>query len=870
MPPIPRGSISGDSLLEAGRMLVSYRWLKELIPRLDRDSDEVAEALSAIGLAVDGVTDHASALRSVVIAEVVKVAPHPQRDKLRLVTIRTDGDAPPPSTMSLPPRLLSEETVKELTVVCGAANVPSPGGLVVFAGLGVRLPGVDFVLERREIAGVESVGMLCSEAELGLAPDSDGILVFPPGAHAAGTRLIDALPEAREVVFELDVTPNRPDALGHVGVARDLAAFFELDFEPPSVLAAPEGGSASSAEVTVENLASDRCPKYGAAVVRQVKMSPSPDAMRYRLHRLGVRPISNVVDVTNWLMLEWGQPLHAFDLDAVHERKIVIRAAVDGEEMETLDGVRRALVGEDLVICDGRGPTALAGIMGGATSEISEKTTRVLIECAYFSPRGIRRTARRLGMHTESSHRFERGTDSGVTEVVLSKARRMLCDLAEGVAAPGTVRADGAPIDVPAIELRSDKVDKLLGVDVPFREATRLLGRLGLRVEFVSDVGRSGSIARVRGATHRPDISIEADLIEEIARIRGLDSIPTDLPSIAPQTPRSSGRLERRITQLSTELGLDEALTYSFVSPRDLEGLGVRPPVVRLKNPLSEERSVLRTSLLPGLLDALRRSRRRAERRVRLFTVGSIFLPVGSRRIQSSARPAQRPDLEGLPYEKPSWAAVLAGPRDEHLVGDPPDVDFYSAKAVIVGLVERFTGQPVELEYLKDLSKAPYLHPRGAVVVSVAGIPVGKFGPLHPDMIETFDLDGPLLVLEVDLDELEQIGSHTPKYRPLPKLPPVTRDLSLVVPDETLAKEVIDAIRRVAGPVCESVEVTSEFRGGSVPSGHRSLTFRVVYRDPLAQVGKEGGRTLTDVEVDTLQGAVVQKTAEQFGATLRG
>lgn len=849
-------------------MRVSYRWLRELIPRLDREPSEVADALSAIGLAVDATFDHEKALRPLLLAEVVRAEPHPSREKLQLVTVRTRAPSTPAPSMSRPPQSAHIASSTETTLVCGASNVPPPGDLVVLAGLGAKLPGMDVVLTRREIGGVVSEGMLVSEQELGLAAESDGILTFAAGTFAPGTRLIDAIPESRDVILELDVTPNRPDALGHVGVARDLAAYLELDFAPPGEAELSPGGSSIHARVAVENQVPARCLRYGLGMVTGLRIAPSPDFMRYRLHRLGVRPISNVVDATNWLMLEWGQPLHAFDSSTIAQGKVVVRMAKDGESMKTLDGVERLLVSDDLLICSGENPAALAGIMGGADTEIRSSTQDVLVECAYFEPRGIRRTARRLGIHSDSSHRFERGTDHGRTDLVLGRALALIAKVGGGQVAVGTVRADGISPEIPAIELRSERMNRLLGIDVPFREATQLLGRLGLAVEFVSDVGRSGTAARIRGASHRPDINIEADLIEEVARIRGLDSIPTELPSIPPQTPRQGGIFERRVKASACEIGLSEALTYAFVSSADLAALSAPQPTVTLKNPLSEERSVLRTSLLPGLLEALRRARRRGESRVRLFAVGAIFLPVDTPHPADPARPSRAEDVGTLPYERPSFAAILAGPKDEYLVSSPGEVDLYSAKSIALEMVERLTGQTPQILHTKG-EDVLHLHPRGAALISIGDAAVGTFGPLHPDVVDSFDLAGPAYVVELDLAAIERLGRSVPRYVPLPKLPPVLRDLSLVVSDATSAETVARAIRRAAGELCESVSIASEFRGGSVPPGHRSLTFRLTYRDPRARIEGEG-RTLTDKEVEEIQARVLLETESQLGAALRG
>ncbi len=850
-------------------MFISLRWLSELLPAAQLDSIETAEALTSLGLAVDGVKDHAEALRPVVIAEVVEVAPHPSRDGLRLVTIKMGKPAHLSVGSSLPPALPGSQHPQQLTVVCGAKNVPAPGGLVAFAGLGVKLPGVDFVLTRRDIGGVVSEGMLCSETELGLAESSEGILTFPAGSLESGARFIDVFPEARDVIFELDVTPNRPDALGHVGVARDLSAFLGVELVEPASSPLKESGAPCSSSIAVVNQAQERCPRYGAAVVRDVRIQPSPDFMRWRLHRLGVRPISNVVDITNWLLMEYGQPLHAFDLAHVAGGQLTIRTAVDKEKITTLDGVERDLAPDDLVICDASGPTALAGIMGGQHSEIMATTQDVVLECAYFAPQGVRRTARRQGMHTESSHRFERGTDHGATGRLLDRARYLLSELASGKVAPTPVRADGAELPLPLLELHERRLESLLGVNVPFKNVVEILGRLGLRVEYLVDT-HAGSVASVRGASHRPDIRLEQDLIEEIARVRGLDNIPTVLPAIPPQNPRTSGDLERSAARVAVEIGLSEALTHAFVAAPDLAALHAPLPIISLANPLSEDRSVLRTSLAPGLIEAVRRSRRRGEPRIQLFTIGAIFLPTRDDQALSAARVRQKEDLLALPYEQPTFAAILAGPRDEYMSLKPEQVDIYDAKAIAVEMVERMTHQRARVTHVGRTSLTEHLHPRGAAEISVNGTRVGVFGPLHPDVVEYFDMDGPALLVELNLAAIEALGTVVPRYRPIPKLPAVTRDLSLVVDDKTPADKVVELLLQASGDLCELVDIAAEFRGGSVPAGNRSLTFRMTYRDPKSRLGQADARTLTDKEVDVVFNAALDQVTRQLGATLRG
>ena len=835
-------------------MRASYQWLKELVPGLVASPDELAEGLTNVGLEVEAIDRRGAGLDAVQVAAVKTIEPHPGSDKLRLVTV-------------------DRGSAGTQQVVCGAPNVPDPGGLIVFAPLGTTLPAVGITLEPRKIRGVVSEGMICSESELGLSDGSEGIMILPPGTAEPGASFLDTFPQAADTIYEIGITPNRPDALGHVGIARDVAALYGLKLELPPVTAPAQMADGDINSLTrVDNEDTERCPHYGVAAVLDVTIAPSPDRIRWRLHALGIRPISNVVDLTNWILLEFGQPMHAFDLDLVREERIVVRRASAGEPFRTLDGLDRKLVEDDLVICDGKGPVALAGVMGGENTEIRDTTRRVLLECAFFEARGVRRTGRRHGLHTESSFRFERGTDWGGVSRVLDRAQAMLCELAGGKAVSGSIHAMGGGSEgsegpeLPTATLRSARLNALLGIEVPFEKAASILRDLGFEI-----VAESSTELEVKGASWRPDVSLEADFIEEVARIRGLDDIPAVLPAIPPTPPTMAGRLERDVSSIAVGLGLSEAVTYSFVSRGELEGVKAPPPVVSLKNPMTEERNVLRTSLLPGLVEAVRRARRRGERDLRLFATGPIFLvptseaqsPAGDR-----ARPRNEADLGVLPEERPTFTCVLAGTRPAYLA-KPTDVDVFDAKAVAVEMVARLLRRTASIERATDANDLALLHPRGAGVITVDGRRVGRLGPLHPDIVDALDLDGEVQVVEFDLAALESIGSEAPRYRSIPRLPAVTRDVALVISDDVPASDVEALLTSVGGELCESIKLFDLFRGQGIPDAHRSLAFHVVYRDPKAVADPENARTLTDKEVDALHAKVVQAAKERYGASLR-
>jgi phenylalanyl-tRNA synthetase beta chain len=795
-------------------MKASLLWIRSLVPELRADAKQLAERFTAAGLEVEGATEYGSGAEACVLAWVVASRQHPSKSGLRLVKVdRGDGAI--------------------LEVVCGAPNVPEPGGVVVLAPLGAHLPAKNMTIVRREIGGIASEGMLCSEAELGLSDDAAGILVFPSGFAEPGARLTDVIPEARDTIFEIGLTPNRPDGLGHIGLAREAAALFGIPWKVP----APESPVRRSARAVAEDLAvqiddAERCPHYGAALVSEATIGASPPAVRYRLSALGVRPISNAVDVTNLMMLEYGHPLHAFDADRVRGGRIVVRRAHEGETLVTLDGVSRKLVADDLVIADAEGAIALAGVMGGQASEITASTRRIVLECAYFDPRGVRRVSRRHGLRSESSHRFERGIDHGDTAQVLEHALGTTCRLTGGTASKDILVREAKKLPRASVSVEAARMQALLGVDVPMTEAKATLERLGFVCES------KGSRLDAIVPSHRPDVTRDVDLMDEVVRMRGMDTVPAVLPAIR-ATRAVGGReaLLRRTRAAASSLGLFEALTFGFTSSKSLSALGAPTPKI-IDNPLTEDRDAMRTSLLPGLLDAVRRARRRGVPSVRLYTTGAIFVD----------------------SERASFAAVLAGDRPTYLTRPEP-YDVWDAAGIVTALIPDLVHGTAEIV---PGATEGHLHPRGRAHVRVAGRAVGVVGPLHPDVVDALDLDGPVMVVELDLEALHDLALPHPAYVPIPRHPAATRDIALVVRDGVPAGDVLHALHEVARSTDPSVSVMVElfdrFVGGSIPQGHASLAFHVVY---------QADRTLTDVDVDASHAKVVAEMQRRFGASLR-
>ena len=811
-------------------MKASYNWIRELVPGLTASASELATRLTSAGLEVEGQATFGGGLDTCLIVTITAARPHPQRANLQLVTI--DGGS---------------FGSKEL--VCGAPNVPPPGGLVVLAPVGTHLPAKNLTIEPRAIAGITSEGMLCSEAELGIGEDASGILVLPPKSAAPGTPILEAFPFLRDVIYEINLTPNRPDGLGHLGLAREAAALLEITWSPPApgAIAREQPGDVRQVvKITIED--GEGCPHYGAALVEGVTIRPSPLWVRARLSSLGVRPIANVVDVTNLVMLETGHPLHAFDLATLAGPAIVVRRAREGEKYTTLDAVERTLAADDLVIADGAKAVALAGVMGGQNTEIRATTNRVLLECAYFAPRVIRRAARRHGMHSESSHRFERGIDWNDTARTLARAAELVVALSGGTALAGRAIVEEKKLERAVVKIRSERLAKLLGAPVPMQEIASIIERLGFEI-----TARTEGELTTRAPSHRPDVTREVDIIDEIARTRGLDAIRAVLPAMRPAARPVRGKVGasredvlQKTRAVAVELGLSEALIYGFVSRRSLEIIGAPAPVVEIVNPLTEAQAVMRTSLLPGLLAAVESAQRHGERDVRLFALGSLFLA------GTSAR--------DLPNERLAFAAVLTGDRAAYL-GKSELVDVWEAKGLAVAFIERLLRRPADVVALDEQMRAPHLHPRGAASVSLEGKTVGCLGPLHPDVADALDLAPGVMVVELDLEALAELDVRLPKYTTIPRFPASRRDIALVVRDNVAAGAIEQSVRETAGALAEDVALFDRFVGGSVPVGHASLAYRIVYRAP--------DRTLTDAEVDAAHAKVVAAVGARFGAQLR-
>jgi phenylalanyl-tRNA synthetase beta chain len=810
-------------------MRAPLSWIRDFTP-LDAPVADVVSALNQLGLEVEGVEQPGADITGVVAARVLDVVRHPNADKLSLVDIALgDGEAAPVTR-----------------VVCGAPNVVA--GLVVpYAPAGATLPapeGGRFTLERRKIRGEVSDGMLCSARELGLGDDHSGILGLETTTELG--RDVREVLGLDDVIFDLAITPNRPDAMCIVGVARELAAHFALDFVVPDPIVPSDASVVSDITVVIDDEV--RCPRYLGRVAR-VTMGESPAWMAQRLVKAGMRPISNVVDVTNYVLLERNQPLHAFDLSKLAGRGIVVRTANEGETITTLDDVERVLTGEDLLICDAeRAPQAIAGIMGGSMSEVSESTTEILLESAYFERMGIARSSKRLKLRSESSARFERGIDPDAIARNAERAMELLVEVAGAQVAAAAVDVYPAPVERARIRLRASRVNAVLGTDLDAEDVWSSLAPLG--IELDSDSSGDDSVVAI-APTFRPDLEREIDLVEEVARRVGFDRIGRTLPDTHGQVGMLTARQQerRRAADALVGVGLSEAITLSLVSPADLERAGAPlDRVVRATNPLRAEESVLRTAVLPGLLRAVAGNRAQGIADVALFEMGRVFLT-----------PLDRPAGAGpLPDEPEHVALAWAGQIRRRPVEDDRPVDVYDAVDAVRVVLDALG--------IHDVALAPdqltgYRAGRAARVV-VDGHDAGTVGEVAPHVLAALGLDGPVVAAELVLDTLLDASRRDRTFVAPSRFPASSVDLAFVLADTVAAADVLATLRSSVGDALEDVRLFDVFTSEAFGAGRRSLAFALRFR--------VGDRTLTDADVAALRQRAIDAVIAAHDAELRG
>lgn len=797
-------------------MKISLNWLKEYV-HIDCSPEELADTLTTLGLEIESMERPGGDITGVFVGQIVAIEKHPEADKI--VVCQTDvGQGAP------------------LQICCGATNM-KVGDKVPTAVDGAVLPG-DFKIAKRKMRGVESHGMMCSGKELGVGDEHSGLLILPPdtpiGIDARAALGLD------DVIFEIEVTPNRADWASMIGVARELAALHggKLCLPVPALVeSAPAASSVSS--VTLND--ATRCRRYAGRVIEGVTIQPSPEWLANRLRAAGQRPINNVVDVTNYVLLETGQPQHAFDLDKLAEGRIVVRTAEPGESIRTLDGEIRKLDSEMLVIADAAKAQCVAGVMGGADSEVGDGCTRIFLESAWFDPRSVRRTSRLLNLASESSQRFQRGADPEMAIWAIDRAAALIQEIAGGTVREGRIDAFPEPMIPAEVTLRYSRINDFLGSDIPADRQRRHLEGLGF--EFLQDSPES---ATVRVPLRRNDVSREVDLIEEIGRIEGFDNIPNTLPRVrsmerimAPEEAAIAA-LKRRLTHA----GLTEVRNWSFTNADALKNAGIDSPAVPLANPLSEKQALMRPSLIPSILENAAYNLNRGADRIAIFELAPTY------------HLASKDDA--LPTQQTQLAVLLAGGRaDLHWShGEGPAVDFYDIK----GRAEALLGQFALAYTFKPATNAT-LQEGQAVEILSNNRSLGTLGKVSPAVAKAFGIEKPVYLLHIALDALLKSTRNLAEAREISPYPASTRDLAVIVDRALSAGDLVTTAQKAGGNLLQSVQVFDVYAGKNVAEDKKSIALRLTFQSYES--------TLTDEKIEKSYSKILKTLEHQFSAALR-
>jgi len=806
-------------------MKVSLSWLKDYVP-IQMDPADLAEALTMVGLEVESVSERYGYLDTVFVGRIDEITPHPKADKLRLCRVNTGP--------------------KQISVVCGAPNIQI-GMLAPVALPGTEFPE-GFVLERSLIRGQASEGMLCSEGELGLGNDRSGVMVLKPSL-SVGVKLASAL-ALSDAVFEIEVTPNRPDCLSIIGVAREIAAIQKVRLKYPDFKLADKGNQISK-RTSIRIEAPDHCPRYVARLFEDIKVKSSPYWLQDRLLSVGLRPINNIVDVTNFVLMESGQPLHAFDFDRLAENRIVVRTAGKGETFVTLDQKERVLDPEMLMICDGQKPVAIGGVMGGLNSEIEEGTTRVLLESAYFNPVSIRRTSKRLGLSTDACYRFERGVDPGGQIAAANRAAKLMAELGSGRLISGLIDEYPNRQRVKSLKLSTKNTNRLLGTHLQPKEIAKLLKS----IEFTIDPKapkKDDTVLKVTPPSFRVDISRPEDLMEEVARLSGYNNIPTTFP-LMPATGRSAHKeidLRHRMRQLMIGFGFRETVNYSFMHKQSADRLRLKPDDPRRKlvdilNPLTEDQAVMRTSLVPGLLQTVHYNFFQQTKNLKIFEIGKIFI---------------NEDPRQLPREPEILAAIWTGSRYEASWHDQvTDCDFYDIKGVVEALLKALQIDGIQFTQVPE-NECTYTRAGYAAQILCNNILLGLVGEIHPAVLENYDLKQTAFLFEVYLEHLAPLINDRRQSKPIPKFPAIFRDITVIINNDIETQKVVSEAQNQQDALVESLDLLNVFEGNPIPEGKKSVSLRVTYRSSV--------KTLKDEDVTPIHQSIADRLVKAFKASL--
>ena len=797
-------------------MNVSLNWLKQYID-FDLSPEALADRLLMLGVETESIKRLGEGLDGVVVGRINAVRNHPNANKLVLCDVDVGLET-------------------DLQIVCGAPNTRE-GLAAPVAMVGATLAS-GLSIRPAKIRGEQSRGMLCSEKELGISDDASGLMTLaddlPIGAPLPTALGLD------DAVLELEITPNRPDCLSMIGIAREIGAETGNPVKQPSVHV-KEAVSEVRDLTSVSIDASELCPRYAARVIRGVKIEPSPIWLQRKLESIGVGTINNVVDITNFVLMECGHPLHAFDYHKLAENRIVVRRAATDETLTTIDGSECKLTTDMLVIADAEKPVALAGVMGGFDSEISDHTVDVLLESAYFHPPSIRKTSKSLGMHTEASHRFERGADPEGVIPAINRAAQLIAEIAGGEIAAGIIDVYPGKREPVKVKLRPERANFVLGTQISSDEMVEILSRLGFEVSPTFEV---------TVPTFRADVSREIDLIEEIARVHGYDNIPTTMPAgdVPTPPPTAKSELRERVKTHLIASGMTEAVNYAFYDPRGfdrirLEASDSARDALNIRNPLSEEMSIMRTTLVPSLLENAQRNRNHRVENIQLFETSKVFVPRG--------------DSE-LPNEPERAAGVIAGNIGAGVHGDPyRAADFFDIKGIVEGLLD-VCGIS---DYTIAPTRHPLFHPGRNASVEVSGQHLGIFGEIHPEVQQNYDLDHKAYLFEFDLEILADASDLTRRVEPISIYPSVNRDIAVVLDAEISASRPVEVIRSVGGDMVKFVRLFDLYIGDQVPDGKKSLAYSIEYSSPT--------ETLTDEQVDGVHEKIVKRLNGELGAKLR-
>ncbi len=801
-------------------MKISLNWLKDYIDLEGISTGEIVSQLTMSGLEVEEYTDQKEIYKDFIVGFVKEKGKHPNADKLSLCTVSNGKE--------------------DLQVICGAPNVAA-GQKVVFAPIGTLIPKGSFKIGKAKIRGVESYGMICSEAELELSDNHEGIMVLDENLKE-GTPITEAL-SLNDTVFEIAITPNRPDALSHIGVARDLAALFGRELRVPEIsIKRSKENVKQSASVEIEDAVN--CPRYSALVVKNVTVKESPEWLKNRLRKIGLRPISNIVDVTNFVMYECGQPLHAFDLKMLSGQKIIVKSTEKESEFTTLDSKLRKLPAGTLMICDAEKPVAIAGVMGGENSEISNDTKDILIESAHFNPGSIRKTSKSLGLGTEASYRFERWVDPGSTLFAAERAAQLIAELSGGEAADGNIDVYPNEIKEKEVLLRLARVKKILGYDIPKEDIQDILEKLGFKIILDSE-----SQFRYSIPTYRSDVEREIDLIEEIARIYGYDNIPTiEKISITLGERIDQSDFADQMRNNTSALGFYEMINNPLLSSKAADITGEK---IAILNPQSQDMAYLRTSLIPGALLTVAKNINVGERNLNLFEIGNVFNgKEGKSRIKSFD------DFT----ESSRFLILITGKLSEKgWNSEEKSADFYSLKGVINGLMAKIS--------LDNVLNDSYYHDENSIFdfrldkiyeKSIAG----SGGKIRKDVLKQFDIQQDVYCFEFDLKILSGIKTGGKKFAEPLKYPKVVKDFAFIFDKSVTFREVADFIGSTGSKILKSADLFDLFESESLGSGKKSMAFTLEYYSTE--------RTLTEEEVEKEFLSLIDSVAKKFDAKLRG